>query len=134
MYMILHAATNNKSNNLTCCVHYFISYFLKFQSPDIYIDDKDNINHLHRDGPYTSQSKGCGQPGDQMNIPFNHLTSNESNPKVLVSEWAKLRYGIFDEFGFPNDPLYPHYYRVKDQVRPTGADEQASQWSVALPK
>ncbi|KAL1485405.1 hypothetical protein MTO96_010127 [Rhipicephalus appendiculatus] len=29
---------------------------------------------------------------------------------LVVHEWAHLRYGVFDEFGFPKDPLYPAVY------------------------
>ena len=29
---------------------------------------------------------------------------------IFVHEWAKLRYGVFEEHGYPGDPLYPMYY------------------------
>jgi len=41
--------------------------------------------------------------------------------KLFVHEWAKLRYGIFDESGFPGDPLFPHYFTSLDgKLLPTG--------------
>ena len=43
--------------------------------------------------------------------------------KVFVHEWAKFRYGIFDEFGFSGDDLYPNYYKVDGQMVPTGSSD-----------
>ena len=40
--------------------------------------------------------------------------------KVIVQEWAKYRYGIFDEFGFPGDPIYPNFHKVDGRIFPTG--------------
>ncbi|KAH7956468.1 hypothetical protein HPB52_010002 [Rhipicephalus sanguineus] len=37
-------------------------------------------------------------------------TADASGDYLLVHEWAHLRYGVFDEFGFPKDPLYPAVY------------------------
>ena len=37
--------------------------------------------------------------------------------KLFVHEWAKLRYGVFDEFGFSRDPLYPNYFKYNGQGR-----------------
>lgn len=31
--------------------------------------------------------------------------------KVLVHEWAHLRYGVFDEYGSAGDPDFPLFYR-----------------------
>ena len=30
--------------------------------------------------------------------------------KVFVHEWSKLRYGVFEEFGYPGDEQYPLFY------------------------
>jgi len=30
--------------------------------------------------------------------------------RALVREWAKLRYGVFDEAGVPGDAVYPPCY------------------------
>jgi hypothetical protein len=43
--------------------------------------------------------------------------------KVLVNEWAKLRYGIFDEFGFAGDQVYPNFFRVNGNIVPTGTSD-----------
>ena len=29
---------------------------------------------------------------------------------VFVHEWSKFRYGVFEEHGYPGDPLYPMFY------------------------
>ncbi len=78
--------------------------FLNFQSADVVIDTD---HPFHKESPFTQQSRGCGQQGDFISIPSSFLTSlNDTakafgNPaKVLAYEWAKFRYGVFDEFGF----------------------------------
>jgi len=81
---------------------------------------------------YTQQSRGCGQQGDFTTLPFSFLRdlnvtlggggSPGGNPasKLLVNEWSKLRYGIFDESGFIDDHLYPNYFFHKGEILPTG--------------
>ncbi|CAG0886062.1 unnamed protein product [Cyprideis torosa] len=70
------------------------------------------------DRPWTLQVKGCGRSGERTYIPVTFLQSvssngdeNEARARLLVREWAKLRYGIFDEGGFVDDPLYPAFYK-----------------------
>ena len=31
--------------------------------------------------------------------------------KTLVHSWAEYRWGIFDEMGYPNDAIFPLFYR-----------------------
>ena len=85
---------------------------------------------VHRKSPFTQQSRGCGLPGDFITIPYQFFTNwNQTlevygDPaKVFVHEWAKFRYGIFDEFGFSGDDLYPNYYKVDGQMVPTGSSD-----------
>ena len=33
--------------------------------------------------------------------------------KVFVHEWAKYRYGVFEEYGYPGDDRYPMFYYDK---------------------
>ena len=35
-----------------------------------------------------------------------------SDARLLVHEWAHYRYGVFNEFGYPSDPLYPPFYSI----------------------
>ena len=30
--------------------------------------------------------------------------------QVVVHEWAKLRWGVFEEFGYPGDAKFPMFY------------------------
>lgn len=39
--------------------------------------------------------------------------------RAFVKEWAKFRYGVFEELGFPNDPIYPTYYKQGGERKPT---------------
>ena len=82
------------------------------------------------DEPYTQQSGGCGQPGDSMNLPYpfvthvNYSMVEFGHPaKLFVKEWAKLRYGIFDEHGFIGDPMYPNFFHYDGQIFPTGTSD-----------
>ena len=75
-----------------------------YRRPQFHVQD----NHpIYGARPYTQQSRGCGQPGDYTGLPFNFLTTWNNTwetfgdpAKLFVKEWAKLRYGIFDELGF----------------------------------
>lgn len=105
--------------------HYSLFFkFLFFQNADIFISTEHPV---HRGSPFTQQSLGCGQRGDFIQIPSNFLNDLNATrvrwgdpAKVFVQEWAKFRYGIFDEFGFAQDPLYPSFFKVQDQIFPTG--------------
>ena len=45
---------------------------------------------------------------------------------MLVHEWAKYRWGVFEEAGYAEDPLYPSFYRRSaDQWAPTGCADTA---------
>ena len=39
--------------------------------------------------------------------------------RAFVHEWAKYRYGIFEEVGFANDPIYPMSYKENNERKPT---------------
>ena len=78
----------------------------------------DLTNPAYGDNPYTLQSGDCGQPGDQIHLtPWyvtHHTTEAEARygraEKVLVHEWAKLRWGVFSEYGYPGDQKFPMFY------------------------
>jgi len=95
-----------------------------YQDADIMIMPESPI---YGSSPHTQQSKGCGQPGDKLIIPQSFLTEwNTTNRiwpepgKLFVKEWAKLRYGVFDEQGYPNDSIYQNFYKVQDKVLHSG--------------
>ena len=31
-------------------------------------------------------------------------------PQILVHEWAKLRWGVYEEYGYPGDEKFPMFY------------------------
>ena len=42
--------------------------------------------------------------------------------RAVVHEWAKFRYGVFEEKGYENDPIYPMAYHMDgrdDERKPT---------------
>ncbi|KAK8744770.1 hypothetical protein OTU49_000604, partial [Cherax quadricarinatus] len=66
--------------------------------------------------PWTQQSQGCGRQGDFIQLSGDLLrpASNDSHAhaaRLLLAEWAKFRWGVFDERGHTNDPLFPPTYR-----------------------
>lgn len=75
-------------------------------------------NSLYLDSPYTLQPGGCGQRGEYIHLTPNFLLHlNDTSPDyfgpldhVFVHEWSKLRYGVFEEYGYPGDEKYPLFY------------------------
>lgn len=45
--------------------------------------------------------------------------------RLLVKEFAKYRYGVFDEQGYNNDPIYPmcYYDDQNNQAKLTGCSD-----------
>lgn len=58
---------------------------------------------------WTQQSAGCGQHGDHIYLNYNSLIDGDTAAlsRVLIKEFAKYRYGVFDEQGFSGDAVYP---------------------------
>nr|XP_056700527.1 calcium-activated chloride channel regulator 1-like [Euleptes europaea] len=73
------------------------------------------------DDPYTLQYGGCGEPGRYIHFTSNFLTNNSLHNvygprgRVLVHEWAHLRWGVFDEYN--NDA--PFYTAGQNKVEAT---------------
>ena len=95
-----------------------------YREPDVKVTQDHPI---FKSAPQTQQSRQCGMRGDFIHLPYSFLTAwNETrekwgNPaKLFVHEWMKLRYGIFDEFGFTGDSMYPNYFHHDGQILPTG--------------
>ncbi|XP_035223909.1 calcium-activated chloride channel regulator 2-like isoform X1 [Stegodyphus dumicola] len=80
--------------------------------PDILIDNVSNS--AFGNYPFALQYGGCMVPGRQISIQENFLTNEEDFPKgkLLAREWLKFYFGVFDENGFPDDTMYPLYYKV----------------------
>uniref|UniRef100_A0A147BHD2 Putative calcium activated chlorine channel n=1 Tax=Ixodes ricinus TaxID=34613 RepID=A0A147BHD2_IXORI len=81
------------------------------------------------DNPFTVQHAGCGLQAKRLVLSAGFLRLvDEGGPKaamygpperVFVREWAHLRYGVFNEAGYPGDPLYPAYTARTGSSDPT---------------
>ena len=61
--------------------------------------------------PYTEQYGSCGSPGRRIHFSSYFFTNpvKIQHAKIFLKEWAKYRYGVFDEYGFIGDPMYPAF-------------------------
>ena len=87
------------------------------EKPQIIVEEPHAV---FGDTPWTQQSGGCGKQGDfiQLGVKFlksvnSSVESSERVGRVLLSEWAKFRWGVFSESGHQGDPLYPLWYSVR---------------------
>ncbi|XP_058812546.1 calcium-activated chloride channel regulator 1-like [Topomyia yanbarensis] len=72
---------------------------------------------------WTDQFSGCGEPGDQIYIDSD-IIGRDTIGREFVREWAKYRYGVFDEIGYDKDPIYPRCYINDDhEVKLTGCSD-----------
>lgn len=72
---------------------------------------------------WVSASVECVSGGNIINT---SLFSLPSAGRVLVQEWAKYRWGVFEEYGHPGDSLYPTFHRTNTQAHnPTGCSNVA---------
>lgn len=66
------------------------------------------------DNPMTIQFEGCERQGLQVELSTKFMTDpslqTRDRSKILLKNWAKYRYGVFDEHGFVGDRLYPLYW------------------------
>ena len=68
-------------------------------------------------GYFTYKTK-LGYPPLLLQITENYLNRDVETPdsvfgpsgQVFVYEWSKFKYGVFEEHGYPGDPLYPMFY------------------------
>ncbi|KAI9556636.1 hypothetical protein GHT06_016426 [Daphnia sinensis] len=95
-----------------------VSTWETFQDAEIQID---HPNWKYGDLPYTVQLGGCGDPGQYIHWTPNYVntfnydtTIAKFGPpgKLFVREWARLRYGVFEEHGYTgDDSAFPTFYR-----------------------
>ncbi|XP_055587922.1 calcium-activated chloride channel regulator 1-like [Uranotaenia lowii] len=72
---------------------------------------------------WTEQFAGCGEPGDQIYID-SEILGKDTIGREFIREWAKYRYGVFDEIGYDKDPVYPRCYINDDhEVKLTGCSD-----------
>ena len=82
--------------------------------------------------PHTQHSLGCGRQGEHISFSEAFFTNWNASveewgepAKLFVKEWAKFRYGVFDEHGYPGSLLYPAWYKVQGAVLPAGTADRA---------
>ena len=59
--------------------------------------------------------KMFGQWRNKSNLEFftdNIFDGSKVKEKMIVHEYAKKRWGVFEEHGFPGDPHFPLLYKV----------------------
>jgi calcium-activated chloride channel regulator 4 len=80
---------------------------------------------------FTIQYAGCGKLGLPIVLSQDLILGTGDrygdSAKVLVHNWAQYRYGVFNEFEFPNDSLYPAFYCIpgmhKSDIRVTACTD-----------
>merc|ERR1711892_909497 len=80
-----------------------------FETSEIRIDRPSAV---YEDSPYTVHGAGCGEPGSFMQITPGFLNDSSAYGlwgKVIVHEWAKLRWGVYEEHGYPGDEKFPMF-------------------------
>lgn len=78
-------------------------------------------HNIFGDAVWTLQSGGCGEQGEQIYSSYTGV-GRPSFGKEFIREWAKFRYGIFDERGFAKDPVYPKCF-MSDRKEVNGCSD-----------
>ena len=94
------------------------------QDADVQVD---NPSGRYGDKPRTVQPGGCGEPGETIMLTPGFLVNGTQSgqfglpEKLFVVEWARLRYGVFEEFGSADDPRHPLFYvSASSRIVPNG--------------
>ncbi|XP_065575983.1 calcium-activated chloride channel regulator 2-like isoform X2 [Artemia franciscana] len=83
---------------------------------DLLVTEKGSLGN----SAWTLQPKGCGNSGYYSHLPLKMFDNNETkNGITILNEWIKLRYGVFPNIGFSNDPVYPEYYKHNNIIKET---------------
>ena len=81
-----------------------------FEAAEVRVDQR---NPVYDTAPYTVRGSECGQPGSYIHITPEFLVDSSAYGnwgKVVVHEWAKLRWGVFEEHGYPGDEQFPMFF------------------------
>ncbi|XP_002730442.1 calcium-activated chloride channel regulator 1-like [Saccoglossus kowalevskii] len=88
----------------------------------------DQPSSIHGNNPYTKQFLKCGEPGLYVHLTERWIKDEEyswafwGDPgKVIVHEWAHLRWGVYDEY--PTQDNEHFYYDENGHVQPTRCSE-----------
>ncbi|ODN06571.1 Calcium-activated chloride channel regulator 4 [Orchesella cincta] len=91
------------------------------------------INHEYQ-APEVINPTLCGYPGRYIELPYNFFDLPDIGPygltgKALLTLWARYRWGVHDEHGYPDDPSFPYFwkkYRLPDQPETDPEDYQVT--------
>lgn len=104
-----------------------VAVFESFKESELRID---NPNPVYENQPYTRQPGECGDPGEFIHMTPAYLKEQVYSyyygppAKVLVMEWARLRWGVYDEIGYSGDPKYPIFFSLPREVADGRTDVQ----------
>lgn len=99
----------------------------EMQNADVRVDVP---NPLHGNRPHTHQPMTCGK-----NARFIHYTPDYlerfsdgrkygDHRKVFVHNWSRLRYGVFEEFGYHGDDIYNEFFHDDDgSIKPASCSD-----------
>lgn len=73
-------------------------------------------HQIYRNNIWTEQAAGCGIQGRQI-YASHSIFAQPNAGREFVNQWARYRYGIFDEIGFTHDPIYPKCDQLDDEFR-----------------
>ncbi|OXA45750.1 Calcium-activated chloride channel regulator 4A [Folsomia candida] len=66
--------------------------------------------------PFVNNPNPCGLPGYDMQLPYNFFDFGDSGNygrlgTALLVQFARLRFGVWEEHGFPGDSKFPYYWK-----------------------
>lgn len=70
---------------------------------------------IYRNIIWTEQTGGCGVQGKQIYASYMAFGAADAG-REFVNQWARYRYGVFDENGFEFDSIYPKCHQFDDDV------------------
>ena len=90
---------------------------------------------LFQDEPWTLQHEDCGISGHKIQVPFDFFEFHsgikegklERKSSLLLNSWFKYRYGVFSEFGFDGDKIFPaEYFSANSTAKNVGCNSKDS--------
>ena len=106
------------------------------------VDDFETKNNLLLGvipPPHAVKGTPCSYPGSYIRIfeefistSYNVIVKNTTVSRILTKEWAKFRWGVFDETPIPGQPFYSHSDRTTQGTRcsldVTGSFQRYNPW------
>ncbi|XP_042855744.1 calcium-activated chloride channel regulator 1-like [Penaeus japonicus] len=104
-----------------------VAVFENFKESDLRVDVPSPV---YQEQPYTQQPGDCRDPGDFIHFTPSYLKDKLLSyyygppDKVLVMEWARFRWGVYDEIGYSGDPKYPIFFSLPRESSDGRSDVQ----------